>query len=509
MMSTAYLLGARTFWISVFVGLTAGAPASALSAQMPLRDGNVVNKEPYLFSAEDFGIDPGEVTFTKDIAPILQRSCQDCHHPGGGSPMSLITYEEVRAWAPMIKHRTAIRDRMGAMPPWFIEKNIGVQRFKNDPSLSNEELAKIQAWVDGGSPQGDPADMPPARQFAEAGQWMNGEPDLVLRSRDVTMPAVGADWWGDIGLVPTGLTEDRYVKAVEVREINDLPPDAAGGTVGGRYMWHHMTYGAGVLNEDATAILRETRQGFPIHEVGRNADVMSDEAGLLLAANSALDLRAAHLHPNGVRETTGHLEFGFKFFPEGYEPTYARTQGAGARNSVDVDAIPNLSGQEMRSWIVMEEHTMMVAFEPHMHAPGVRMCLEAVWGQTNYTINCAGYDHNWVKQYLYEEGYEPLLPKGTIVHLVGWLDTTPANTNIADPRNFSGAGRRSVANMFNDLGWTVKLTDEQFLAEMAKRRGRMKDRNDFDVGCPLCWGVWQEDFGDMESMPTREGGTPQ
>ncbi len=498
-MNGVHHLWAR-FRIPILVGVIVGPTGATLTAQMPLRDGNLINREPYLFAAEDFGIDPDEVTFTKDIAPILQRSCQTCHRPGGGAPMSLISYEEVQPWAPMIKQRTAIRDRMGAMPPWFVEKNIGLQRFKDDPSLSDEELAKIQAWVDSGSPQGDPADMPPPRQFAEVGEWTIGEPDLVLRSRDVTVPAVGGDWWGDIGLVPTGLTEDRYVKAVEVREINDLPPDAAGGTVGGRYIWHHMTYGAGVLNEDGTDILRETRQGFPIHEVGRNADVMQDEAGLLLAANSALDLGAAHLHPNGVRETTGHLEFGFHFFPRGYEPAYRRAEGAGARNSVDVDAIPNRAGQEMRSWIVMEEHTMMVAFEPHMHAPGVRMCIEAIWGQTNYTINCVGYDHNWVKQYLYEEGHEPLLPKGTIVHLIGWLDTTPANPNIADTRNFSGSGRRSVANMFNDLGWTVKLSDEQFLAEVAKRRERMKDRNEFDVGCLLCWGVWEEDFGDMESV---------
>src|SRR5437667_2968598 len=91
---------------------------------------------------------PGEVTFTKDIAPILQRSCQNCHRPDGMAPMSLLTYEDVRPWARAIKLRTSVRE----MPPWFIERNIGVQKFKDDLSLSDEEIAKIASWVDSGGP---------------------------------------------------------------------------------------------------------------------------------------------------------------------------------------------------------------------------------------------------------------------------------------------------------------------------------------------------------------------
>ncbi|MEX0618308.1 MAG: hypothetical protein WD180_05065, partial [Pseudohongiellaceae bacterium] len=78
-------------------------------------------------------------------------------------------------------------------------------------------------------------------------------------------------------------------------------------------------------------------------------------------------------------------------------------------------------------------------------------------------------------------------PKGTILHTIGFLDTTDANPNLADPRNWAGGGRRSVSNMFIDLGYSVELTEEQFQAEMAERRASMKDRNDYDVGCPLCW----------------------
>ena len=119
-----------------------------------------------------------------------------------------------------------------------------------------------------------------------------------------------------------------------------------------------------------------------------------------------------------------------------------------------------------------------------------------------HTLNCVGYDHNWVKQYLYAPGYEPLLPKGTVVRYVGYLDTTDDNENMADNRNWQGSGRRSTANMFLELGWVVRLTEEEFQAEMAERRLRMKDRNDFDVGCPLCWAFVEENF----ERPAADGG---
>ena len=107
----------------------------------------------------------GDVTYTKDIAPILQRSCENCHRVDGVAPMSLSTYEEVRPWARAIKQRTGIGPHAGVMPPWYMEKNIGIQKFKDDPSLSDLELAKIAKWADSGAPQGNLADMPPPRTW--------------------------------------------------------------------------------------------------------------------------------------------------------------------------------------------------------------------------------------------------------------------------------------------------------------------------------------------------------
>jgi len=428
---------------------------------------------------------PGDVTFTKDIAAILQQHCQQCHQPNGVAPMSLVSYEEVRPWARAIATRTNMGPHAGVMPPWFVEKDIGIQKFKNDPSLTDEEIARIVKWANSGAPRGNPVDLPQPLHFDESEKWTIGEPDLVLKSKEVTVPATGPDWWGDVGLIPTGLTEDRYVSAVEVREVNDIPKNGETKTVGGRYVFHHMTYASLVPKAGDTSSADENATSFPIHEVGRNADIFPPESGRLLAANSALTLTAGHIHPNG-RETKAHLEFAFRFFPKGYKPLYPRSP-LRLGNGIDIDVKPNLAKQELHAYATLTEHTKIIAFEPHLHAPGVRMCLEAIWGHNIQTLNCVGYDHNWVKQYVYDDDSAPLLPKGTIVHLIGFLDTTPANKNPADPRNWAGGGRRSVANMFIDLGYSVTLTEEQFQAEMVKRRAQMKTRNDYDIGCPLCW----------------------
>lgn len=421
-----------------------------------------------------------EITYSRDIAPILQRSCLQCHNPDGGAPMSLTTYEEVRPYARAIKQRTAMGPHAGVMPPWFIEKNIGIQRYKGDISLSDDEIKRIASWADTGAPRGNPADLPPtvAKPMGEDG-WLLGKPDLVVKGPEIFVPAVAPDSWGDVGSAPTGLVEDRWVKSVEVREVNDIPRAEGTKTVGGRFVFHHMNYESSVEGQPGTST------SWPIHEIGRNPDQFPDSAGRLLAAGSVLHLNASHVHANG-HDTHAHLEFGFKFFPKGYQPMYKRSSVL-LGNGNDLDIKPNQAGQEIHAFATLQEHTKIIAFEPHLHAQGVRMCLEAIWGMNIQQLTCTGYDHNWVKQYIYEDDAAPILPKGTILHLVGFLDTTAGNKNMADGRNWTGGGRRSVSNMFIDLGYSVQMTEEQFQAEMAKRRENMKSRNDYDLGCPLCW----------------------
>src|SRR5882672_4589879 len=178
---------------------------------------------PFVAAAQQMPVSKPEVTFSKDIAPILQRSCQNCHRPDGVAPMSLVSYDEVRPYAKAIDQRTHIGPHRGVMPPWYVERNIGIQHYKDDPSLSESEVAKIAKWADSGAPPGNPADMPPPRSFASQDSWNIGQPDLVVKTNDVLVKANAPDWWGEIESVPVGLTEDRYVVAIQVREVNDIP----------------------------------------------------------------------------------------------------------------------------------------------------------------------------------------------------------------------------------------------------------------------------------------------
>ena len=443
-----------------------------------------------------------EVTFSRDIAPILQRSCQNCHRPDGGAPMSLVTYDEVRPWARSIRQRTGLRNKPDAMPPWYIEKDIGIQDFKGDVSLSDTEVEAIAAWVDNGAPQGDPADMPPPLEFLDAAQWQIGEPDLILSSPTVEVGAADPDWWGPIGETPTGLTEDRYVAAVEQKEVNNREPSTARATVGSRFAIHHMIWNA--VNDEQTSPeelerLREedpeeyerraaeaAGQGFwPVHEVGRNADYFDPRAGQLLKAGSRIAFTSAHLHSTGSHTTT-RLDIGFKFHPRGYEPEYVnRPLFAGTLN---IDVRGNEADQKVVALQTMRQNAKLTLFEPHLHAAGVRMCLDAFYPNgLSETLSCSGYNHSWVRAYPYADHAAPLIPKGTILRVTGYFDTTRANKNVADGRNWSGLGHRSIDQMMINLTQGMYLSDEQFAAEMAERRNTLDLRGgEYVLGCPLC-----------------------
>jgi len=440
---------------------------------------------------------PDEVTFTKHSAPILQRSCQSCHRPDGVAPMSLVMYEDARPWARAMKQRTGIGPRAGVMPPWYVEKNIGIQEFHNDPSLSDDEIATIAKWADTGAVRGNPADMPPPKQWPDGRAWAIGTPDLIVKTNEILVKGNAPDWWGEIPSIPTGLTEDRYVAALEIKEVNDVDSQSRGGraTVGGRFVFHHMIWRTQVLDPSKGAadqppdalsfILDEEAVNWPVHEVGRNADFFDPKSARLLKAGSSVVSDSIHLHSNG-RDTRAHLEIGFKLMPKDYKPTYKRAI-FGLGNGVDIDIKAMEPNQQLHAYTVLQQHTKIISFEPHLHAPGQRMCLEAIWGYNIQTLNCVGYDHNWVRGYDYTDNSAPLLPKGTILHIVGYMDNSPTNKNVPDPRNWQGSGNRSVANMFIDLGMRVALTDEQFREEMAKRRERLHlTKNDTVIGCPLC-----------------------
>ena len=415
-----------------------------------------------------------EVTFTKDVAPILQRSCQSCHRPGpgGGAPMALLSYSDVRPWARAIKARTEAR----TMPPWFIEKEVGVQAFKDDPSLSDEEIAMIGHWVDAGAPRGNPADLPPPRQFPDGREWTIGTPDLIVSSPEEVVKAVAADWHGYWEATPVGLPADRYVEAVEVHEVRVSGGFAKADGLGGYSVIHHAGIVAGMPGDEAGAGPVTRIEGVEgsfgmTHEAGQNAIKYAEGLGVVLPSDSSLHWRV-HTHSFG-EEVVTRLDVGFKFHPDGYAPKYS-APGPGVRLTFnDLDIPGGADNLRFDAMGVTKNPSKLVTYEPHMHAGGTRMCLNAQYPNgVRETLTCAGYDHNWVKVYSYEDDAAPLLPAGTILHAIAWYDNSAGNRNIIEPRNWHGLGSRSMDDMFFFLGRFVGLTEEQYEEELAARQQR-------------------------------------
>jgi hypothetical protein len=479
-------------------------------------------------SAQSAGASPAP-TFHKDIEPILQRSCQRCHNPNSVAPMSLITYEQVRPYARAIKQRTALANApwsRGAMPPWFLEKTIGIQKIKDDVSLSPEEIELVGQWADAGAPRGNPAEAPPPLNLAEAGEWTLGKPDLIVSSPTIYVEAVASDWGGNLGKSPLGLTVDRYAATSEFMEVREVIGERSGpATIGGLFVFHHANVGVAaadaLVGGEAVEEVDESTVGpsrLPIHEVGRNADVFPSGAGKMLPAGGFITWDSMHVHPTGTPGSEGYarLDIGFKLHPIGYRPTRDIRGYSFGRTQLQVD--PLATGNRQDAYFVAPQAMKLVNYEPHMHANGVRMCLQAIYGRAVETLNCSGYDHNWVRNFYYEENYEPLIPKGTILHAIAWFDNSAANENVIDPRNAASFGNSSVNNMFIVFNLAEFLTDEEYLEEVRKRKEFLRLTGEEQIGCPACYlpeprqpatrpGAPRNQTDNQSAPPTATSGT--
>jgi hypothetical protein len=474
----------RTGWFSVAaaVALLVIVGAARMSAQAGRPAAGVV-------AAAATG---PQVTFHKDIEPILQRSCQRCHNPNSVAPMSLLTYAQSRPYARAMKQRTALANApyaRGAMPPWYLEKTVGVQKIKDDISLSQEEIEVFAKWADAGAPEGNPADAPPPLKLLKAGEWALGTPDLIVSSPTIYVAAVGSDWSGSFGKSPLGLTEDRYAMSAEFHEVDSQKLGTA-AALNGRYVIHHATTSISDADQAEEEIDGETPTGLgalPIHEVGRNGDVFPLEAGKLLPAGGYINWGSMHIHSANTAgsERYARMDVGFKLHPKGYTPSREFRAYSFGRTEIQVDA--NNASEREDAYFVAPQAMKLTNYEPHMHANGVRMCLQAIYGRVVQTINCSGYDHNWVRNYQYEENYEPLIPKGTILHAISWFDNSAKNANVIDPRNAATFGNGSLSNMFIVFNQAEFLTDEQYQLEVAKRKEFLALTGEENVGCPACF----------------------
>ena len=393
---------------------------------------------------------PHQVTFTRDIAPILQRSCQNCHRPDNIAPMSFLTYKTVRPWARSIKEKVILRE----MPPWFIDRNVGIRHFKDDPSLSDEEVATISAWVDAGAPEGNPADMPPPRQFEDSGRWHIGQPDLIIQAPiPVTMKPQSTDWWGNL-VADSGLTEDRYIKAVETKSSPG----------GGVRILHHAVNS--LIDEDGVTESGTLNE----YAVGKNGDFYPDGAGKLIKAGQRVQFNL-HYHAVG-QEVTDRASIGLVFYPRGYVPKHVvQTVQVG---TTDLDIPAGAENVRSDGYFKMQKPARLTGFMPHMHNRGKAQCIEAIYPDMRVEqFNCVShFNFGWQITYNYADDAAPLLPAGTILHVINWHDNSSKNPWNPDPRNWVGYGERTNDEMSKSWINFYYMTEEEFQSELKARENQ-------------------------------------
>ena len=391
-----------------------------------------------------------EVTFTRDVLPILQRACQQCHRPGSVAPMSLLTYEEVRPWARAIRDKTAQRE----MPPWYIERNVGVRAFKEDASLTDDEIATIGAWVDAGASRGNPADAPPPLELASLDEWRIGTPEWIVELPETqTIGAVDADHWLDVW-ADSRLTEDRYIKAVETKPSPDAYRVVHHVATSMRWEEEDGEEGGGFLNEYA---------------MGKNGDIFPDGTGRLIKAGTQIRF---NMHYSSVgEEIRDRTRVGFKLYPKGVVPDRVLISRHVGDSFDTLDIKAGADNVRSDGYYVLPEPTQVTGFQPHMHIRGERMCVEAIQPNgTIETLSCSGHNFGWHIVYNYADDAAPLLPAGTILHVIGWHNNTASNRYNPDPKNWVGFGNRSIDDM--SFAWMsfFHLPDDVFEQKLTERK---------------------------------------
>ena len=429
-------------------------------------------------------------TFTRDVLPLLQRSCQKCHRPGTGAPMSLLTFEETRPWARAIRDRVVARQ----MPPWHIDRGIG--EYVADPSLSDAEIATIAAWVAAGAPRGNPADAPPPLEFAALDEWTYGEPDLVVQmEKGFEIPAEGADFYPS-EIVDPGLTEDRYVKWVQI-----IPE--AYCCVHHSHVYVSVPETVEDREEFRLGMGSNTREIDLIeYAMGSTGQYYPDGTGRKLPAGGLFRF-APHYHPWG-EETVDRQKVGVKFYPKGQVPELIVTAhrirtGVGHDWRLNREAVEDrlllaghdldLHAERMPTGLLIDDNTLngvallsippntvarherfwplpqaalILSFQPHMHFRGKRMLLEAIHvdGRREVLTDAIDYEQTWQIVYAYDKPHA--FPRGTILHTVSWHDNTANNRHNPDPSAWIGWGSRTMDEMGH--GWTdvAFMTDEQY-----------------------------------------------
>jgi mono/diheme cytochrome c family protein len=410
-----------------------------------------------------------EVTFTRDVAPIIQQNCQVCHRPGGIGPMDLVTYDDARRYARRIREQVANR----IMPPYYYDNDIGVQDLQEDWRLSDEDIATIVAWVDQGAPQGDPADMPVAH-LLDVEDWsladVLGAPDVVVPSTPIDVPANGLDLWHR-PFVATGVTEDRCIKALQVK-----PAGNAKGVV------HHANSTFQLMTDQGN--FEATGNRATEYAMGKLGELIPDGVCRTLPANSyvAWDI---HLFPGGLGAAAANdviednvVELGIWLHPAGYEYKYKQDLALyGIRAGGELVMEPH--GTAMTQGFHSFDHPVRIdSFQPHGHLRMRSASLEIFYPQTGRTeivSMVSNWSATWHQSHIYGENSAPLVPAGAVIVLKQWYDNTEGNPNNPDPDQWVADGSRTADEMSH--AWiAVTHLDEEGYQQILEEREVNQER---------------------------------
>jgi hypothetical protein len=402
-------------------------------------------------------------TFSKDVAPILQARCQGCHRPGEAAPMPLLSYQEARPWAKSIKEAVVLK----RMPPWFADTSVG--HFRNDRSLSQDEINTLVSWVDAGAPEGDKKDLPPAKQFVEG--WNIGVPDLVLEMpSNFDVPASGTVEYQYV-ILPYQFTEDRWVQMAEVRP-------------GARSVVHHVI---AYIREPGSKWERDRQPGIVFlpekNEKGNRPSIGGDMLagfapgvpptviqpgqGRLIKAGSDVVFQL-HYTANG-KPNQDKTKVGIVFCKDAPKERVMSIGAVNGKFTIPAGD-PNY---RVDSEFELGTDVKMTAMLPHMHLRGKDFEYRLIFptGETQTVLRVPRYDFNW--QLWYEPKENILLPKGTKVACTAHYDNSANNPANPDPTKNVKWGDQSWEEMmvgFFDVVFDAKMDPKLLAAEKKPQR---------------------------------------
>lgn len=411
-----------------------------------------------------------DVTYNSHVAKIINENCVVCHREGGIGPMQFENYDQVRPWAPLIQLKVASRE----MPPYAYDHGIGIQDLEGDWRLAQEEIDTIVAWVNQGSPLGDTDVVPPAVDLPDPDQWnfagQFGEPDLIVPSVAMDIPANGNDLWSK-HYVDVGLSQDRCIKAVQVKPRGDA-----------KAVVHHANSDVEAPNEDGEF---EQYGQLTEYAMGKWGELIPEGVCRTLPAGSRVRWDI-HMFPGGVGGTAegqmikdNVVEIGLWFHDEDFEEKtqpykqdlrlYQMREGYENGNLL----IPP-NGYTMTQGFHSFDHPVRIdSFQPHGHLRMNAAALEVFYpetGRTEQISQISNWSATWHHSHIYDADAAPLLPVGAVLVIKQWYDNTADNPNNPDPDQWVYGGSRTGDEMSHAWIAVTHLDDEGFEQLVADRK---------------------------------------